>query len=156
MSVFMIMLVTLNGQFMLGKIKVSSIGPNAKLSFHWYFLKNLLYGINCACFFTNILIPNYFDAHVFCKLFCQWLLTFNSQLNHPFLIDVIVIHSRVLRPIDWCTCSMYTAQRTLLSVIFSTTKVLYNISNLGSPTIFKCPEHFPGMCTRLFINGHNA
>ena len=81
-------------------------------------------------------MPNYFDAYVFCNLFCQWLLTSNQHLNHPFLIDVIFIFSRVSRLIDWCTCSMYTAHLILLGVIFRATKGLYNMNDLF--VIFKC------------------
>ena len=47
-------------------------------------------------------------------------------------------------------------QLPLMSVVFSATKVLYNISGLGGLAIFKCPAHFPSTCPRLFIDGHNV
>ena len=43
-----------------------------------------------------------------------------------------------------------------MNLIFSTTKVLYNISGLGGLSIFKCPADYPGTCPRLFIDGHNV
>ena len=87
---------------------------------------------------------------------CLWLLTWKDYLTYPLAINVIVIFSRVLRSIHEVRSRNELAQLILMSVIFSTTKVLYNISGLGGLAIFKYPPHFPGTCPRFFINGHNA
>ena len=39
--------------------------------------------------------------------------------------------------------------------LFSATKVLYNINDLGGLAIFQCPADLLGTCLRLFIDGHN-
>ena len=51
-------------------------------------------------------------------------------LIHPFLIDVIVIFSQVLGPIHEVSFRNELVQLPLMGVIFSTTKVFYNISSL--------------------------
>ena len=48
---------------------------------------------------------------------------------HPFLIDVIVIFSRVLRPIYEVPCGDKPAQLILVSEVFLGTKGFYDIGS---------------------------
>ena len=90
------------------------------------------------------------------EVFCLWLLTWKYYLIHPFLIDVIVIFSRVLRPIHKVRFRKELVQLILMGIIFSTTKVLSNISGLGGLALFKYPADLPGTFPRSFIDGHNV
>ena len=92
------------------------------------------------------------------EVFCLWLLTWKYFLIHPFLIDVIVIFSGVLRPIHEVRFRNELDQLILMSVIFSTTKVLYNISSLGGLAISRCPENSLARVQgfSLMVTTHNS
>ena len=70
-------------------------------------------------------------AAVSSEFFCLRLLTFKNQFAHSFLTDVIVIFSRVLGPIHEVRFRNEPCQLSRMSIIFSTTKVLYKISSLS-------------------------
>ena len=56
-------------------------------------------------------------------------------------------------PIDWCTCSMYTANLILLGDIFWAAVGLYDICSFWCfCIIFQLLAHFPGVDPRLFID----
>ena len=61
------------------------------------------------------------------ECFCFLLLAQKQQLIHPFLISENIIFLQILGPIDWCTCSMYTARLIPLSDIFWAAVGLYGI-----------------------------
>ena len=108
-------------------------------------------------YFVCKLLPNMrkqYIAAVPSEVFSLWLLTWKYYLIHPLFINVIAIFSRILRSIYWVSRCDELAQLILMSVIFLTTKDLYNIG--GLLVIFRCPAHFPGACPRFFINVHNA
>ena len=123
----------------------------------------------CILFFNDLLMVL---IHFVCKLLsnmrkqhiavvspevlCLWLLTWKYYLIHPFLTDVIVIFSWVFKPIHEVRFRNELVQLILMRVIFSTTKVFYNISGLGGLAIFKYPADLPGTCPRFLIDGHNA
>ena len=88
------------------------------------------------------------------KIFCIRSLDTKKANIHTFLIDVIVIFSRVLGPIHGFRFRNKPCQFPFMSVIFSTARVSYNISGLF--VIFKCLTHFPGTCPRFFIDAHNV
>ena len=90
------------------------------------------------------------------ECFCLGPLASKNQFLHPFLIDLIVIFSRVPGPIHGVHFRNELCQLPLMSVIFSATKVFYNISSLGGLAIYQCPTHFLGTCPKLFINSYNA
>ena len=92
----------------------------------------------------------------FLKLFYLRMLTSKKQFIHTLVIDVIVIFSLVLGPIHEVRFRNELCQLELMSVIFSTAKVLYNISHLSGAAIFQYPVHFPGTCPGLFIDSHNT
>ena len=87
---------------------------------------------------------------------CLRLLTSKNQFVHTLLIDVTVIFSRVFVPIHEVRFRNKICQLPFMSVIFSTIKVLYNISGLSGLALFQRPVRLPGTCPRFFINGHNA
>ena len=91
------------------------------------------------------------SATMLSEVFCLRLLISINQFVHAFLIDVIVTFSRVPGPIH-----VVRLRNEFMSIIFSATKVLYNISCISGLSIFQCPAHFPRTCLRLFIDGHNA
>ena len=96
--------------------------------------------------------------HIATKLsecFCLWLLAWNKQLIHPFLIGVIVILSQIFWPIHEVSFRNEFCQLTFMSVIFLATKVLYSISRLGSLAISQCLTHFLDTFPGFFIDGHN-
>ena len=97
-----------------------------------------------------------FVLHFGSKNFCIWSPDTKKANIHTFLIDAIVNFSRVLGPIHGFRFRNEPCQLPLMSVIFSTAKVSYNISGLGGLAIFKCLTHFPGTCPRFFIDGHNV
>ena len=89
------------------------------------------------------------------EVFCLRLLTSKNQFVHPFLVDVMVIFCRVTGLTDEVRFWNELCQLALMGVIFSATKVLYNINDLGCLAIFHCPADLLGTCLRLFIDGHN-
>ena len=109
--------------------------------------------------FVYKLLSNPWEHHIatmLSEVFCLRLFTSKNQFVHPFLIDVIAIFSRVPRATHEVHFRHELCQLPLLSVIFSATKVLYNISVLGGLVIFQCPADLLGTCPRFFINSHNA
>ena len=66
-------------------------------------------------------------AAVFSEVFCLWLLTSKYCLIHPFLIDIIVIFSGVLRPIYEVPHGGELAQLILVSKVFLAAKGFYDI-----------------------------
>ena len=94
-------------------------------------------------------------AAVSSESFCLWLLIWKYYLIHPLFIDVVVIFSRVPKPIQ-VLFKNKLVQLILMSVIFSTTKMLYNISDLDGPAVLQRPVHFPSTRPELFIEGHNT
>ena len=109
--------------------------------------------------FVYKLLSNPWEHHIatmLSEVFCLRLFTSKTQFVHPFLIDVIAIFSRVPRATHEVHFRNELCQLPLLSVIFSATKVLYNISVLGGLVTFQCPADLLGTCPRFFINSHNA
>ena len=100
---------------------------------------------------TRHFICNSFWSKNFCM---RWPDTQKNPNIHAFLIDVIVIFSQVLGPIHRFHFRNEPCLLPLMSVIFSTARVSYNISGLF--VIFKCLTHFPGTCPGVFIDGHNV
>ena len=78
------------------------------------------------------------------------MLNWKYYLIRPLFIDVIVIFSRVPGPIQ-ARFRNELIQLILMSIIFSTTKMLYNICGFGNPAIFKYPMHFPSTCPRFSL-----
>ena len=104
--------------------------------------------------FTCKLLPNMRRKHIAAmssEVFCPFLLTWSYYLIHPLFIDVIVIFSRVLNPIDLGACTRHLDHLPFMSVCFQA-----DMSSLGGPAVFKCPTHFPSTCPRLSIDGHNV
>ena len=109
--------------------------------------------------FVCKLLSNLWEHHITTMLsdvFCIRLLTSKNQFVHGLLIDVIVICSRVLRSIHEVRFRNELCRLPLMDIIFSTAKVLYNISGLSGLAIFQRPVHFPDTCPRFFFNGHNS
>ena len=82
--------------------------------------------------FVCKLRPNMWEhcvTAVLSKCFCFRLLPYKNQLVHSFLIDVIVIFSRVLGPIHELPCIRERDQLILLSTVLSVTKDFYKISS---------------------------
>ena len=121
-------------------------------------------GLVFDCLFPQWLLPSFCllnmrRQHITAvspEVFCFWLLTWKCYLIHPLFIDIIVIFSRVLRPILEVRFKNELIQLIVMSVIFSTTKVLYNISGLGGLAIFKRPADLPDTCRRFFIDGYSV
>ena len=107
--------------------------------------------------FVCKLLSNLWEHHIttmLSEVFCLRMLTSKNQFAHTFLIDVIVIFSRVFGPSHEVLCRRKLVQLLLLDVVFSATKGLYNISGLF--IIFKCPAGLLGTCQRFFIDSYNA
>ena len=73
---------------------------------------------------------------------------------HSFVIDVVTIHSRVLRPVCRCTCDNYATYLILLSAVSLATMALYSICSLSGFTIFKCLADLFSTFPRFFIDNH--
>ena len=98
-------------------------------------------------------------ATIYSEFFCFWLLAWKQQLIHSFLISVNIIFLRILEPIDWCICSMYTAHLILMSDIFWAAVGLYDVAVFDvfasySSTLHTSLERIQGFS--LMVTTHNS
>ena len=118
------------------------IKPQNLLAFFFIRKRKSLYLIATVCdgllmiflHFVCKLLSNPWENHnqtMLSEDFCLSLSTSKNQFVHPFLVDVIVIFSRVPGPIHEVCFKNKLCHLSLMSVIFSATKVLYKISSLG-------------------------
>ena len=101
------------------------------------------------------LLSNLWEHHVttmLSEVFCLRLLTLKNQFVHTFLTDVMDTFSRFVGPIHEVPRRGELVQLPLMSVIFSATRDLYNISGLF--VTFKRLAGFLGTCSRFFVDGH--